>query len=134
MARSGEGGGSRSFFKQPGLARAFGAKLDDFWRIEPQCVSCEALYCVPRLKFEHSRTDAGVPRGHRLLHRDRAARRIDDARKFHQHAVAGRLDDAAVLLGDLRIEELAAQRFEAFERAFLIRVLVQLHHSKTVSW
>jgi methylphosphotriester-DNA--protein-cysteine methyltransferase len=26
--------------------------------------------------------------GHRLLHRDRAAHRIDDARKFPQHAVA----------------------------------------------
>jgi len=24
----------------------------------------------------------------------------DDARKFHQHAVAGGLDDAAVMLGD----------------------------------
>jgi len=30
-----------------------------------------------------------------------------------------------MVLGDLRIEEFAAQRFEAFERAFLIRVLVQ---------
>ena len=29
--------------------------------------------------------------------------------------------DAAMMLGDLRIEELAAQRFEAFEGAFLIR-------------
>ena len=26
-----------------------------------------------------------------------------------------------MVLGDLRIEELAAQRFEAFERAFLVR-------------
>src|SRR5216684_238059 len=30
-------------------------------------------------------------------------------------------DDAAVVLGDFRIEELAAQRFEAFECPFLIR-------------
>ena len=29
--------------------------------------------------------------------------------------------DAALMLGDFRIEELAAQRLEAFERAFLIR-------------
>ncbi len=55
------------------------------------------------------------------LHLDRAAHRIDDAGKLHQQAVAGGLDDAAVMLGDLRIEELAAQRFEAFERAFLVR-------------
>ena len=67
------------------------------------------------------RPDAGVPLRHRLLHLDRAAHRIDDARKFHQHAVAGGLDDPAVVLGDLRIEELAAQRFEAFVRAFLVR-------------
>ena len=30
-------------------------------------------------------------------------------------------DDAAVVLGDFRIEELAAQRLEAFERALLVR-------------
>jgi hypothetical protein len=59
--------------------------------------------------------------GHRLLHRDRAPHRIDDARKFDQHPVAGGLDDAAVVFGDFRIEKLMAQRFEAFERAFLVR-------------
>ena len=67
------------------------------------------------------RPDASVPLGHRLLHRDRAAHRIDDARKFDQHAVAGALDDPAAVLGDLRIDELTAQRFEAFVRAFLVR-------------
>ncbi len=41
------------------------------------------------------RRDAGVPLGHRLLHRDRAAHRIDDAGKLYQQAVAGGLDDAA---------------------------------------
>jgi hypothetical protein len=35
------------------------------------------------------------------------------------------LDDPAVVFGDLRIEELPAQRFEAFVRAFLVRVRVQ---------
>ena len=62
-----------------------------------------------------------VPLGHRLLHRDPAADRIDDARKLHQHAVAGGLDDPAVMLGDFRIEEFPAQRFETFECAFLVR-------------
>jgi hypothetical protein len=56
-----------------------------------------------------------------MLHRDGAARRIDDHGKLHQQAVAGGLDDAAVVLGDLRIDELAAQRFEALERALLVR-------------
>jgi hypothetical protein len=50
-----------------------------------------------------------------------AAHRIDDAREFHQHAVAGGLDDAAMMFTDFRIEELAAQRFEAFESALLVR-------------
>ncbi len=63
----------------------------------------------------------GVPLGHRLLHRDRAAHRIDDAGKLDQHAVAGGLDDAAAVLGDFRIDQLAAQRLEPFERAFLVR-------------
>jgi hypothetical protein len=31
------------------------------------------------------------------------------------------LDDAAATFGNFRIEKLTAQRFEAFERAFLIR-------------
>jgi hypothetical protein len=68
-----------------------------------------------------SRRDTSVALGHRLLHLDRAAHRINDAGKLHEHAVAGGLDDAAVVLGDFRIEELAAQRLEAFERALLIR-------------
>src|SRR5215469_11267324 len=34
--------------------------------------------------------------------------------------VAGGLDDAAMVLGDFRIEELMAQRFEAFEHAILV--------------
>jgi hypothetical protein len=65
--------------------------------------------------------DTRVPPGHCLLHRDRAAHRIDDARKFDQHAVAGGLDDAAVVFGDFRIDEFPAQCLEAFERAFLVR-------------
>ena len=65
--------------------------------------------------------DAGVALGHRLLHLDRAAHRIDDAGKLHQHAIAGGLDDPAPVLGDLRIDQLAAERLEAFEGAFLVR-------------
>ena len=74
-----------------------------------------------RSSMRLSAPTAGVPLRHRLLHRDGAAHCIDDAGKLRQHAVAGGLDDAAVMLGDLRIDELMAQRFEAFVRAFLIR-------------
>jgi hypothetical protein len=47
--------------------------------------------------------------------------RIDDARELSQQPVAGRLDDAAGMLADLRIDELAAMRLEEFVRAFLVR-------------
>ena len=67
------------------------------------------------------RRDTGVPLGHCVLHLDRAARRVNDARELHQKAVGGGLDDASVMLGDFRIDEFAAQRLEAFERAFLVR-------------
>jgi len=76
----------------------------------------------PDAQFDAAvRRDTRIPLGHRLLHRDRAAHRIDDAGKLHQEAVAGGLNDAALVLGDLRIEKLAAQRFEAFKRALLVR-------------
>ncbi len=58
---------------------------------------------------EALRLDTHLALGHCLLHLDRAAHRIDDAGKLHQHTVAGGLDDAAVVSGDLRIEELMAQ-------------------------
>jgi hypothetical protein len=47
---------------------------------------------------------------HRPLHLGGAADRVDDAREFRQHPVAGRLDDAAGMLADLRVDELAAMR------------------------
>ena len=55
------------------------------------------------------------------LHLDRAAHRIDDAGELDQEAVAGVLDDAAAVLGDLRIDQLAQVRLEALVRALLIR-------------
>src|ERR1700674_750832 len=50
-----------------------------------------------------------------------AAHRVDDARKFNQQAVAGGLDDAALVLLDLRIDQLPANRLQAFVRGFLVR-------------
>jgi hypothetical protein len=43
-----------------------------------------------------------------LLHLDRAAHRIDDTGELSEQPVPGRLDDAAMVLCDLRIDELAA--------------------------
>ena len=44
---------------------------------------------------------SGIPLGHARLHLDRAAQGIDDAGKLDQEPVAGGLDDAATMLGDL---------------------------------
>ena len=62
-----------------------------------------------------------------------AAHRIDDAGKLDQQTVAGGLDDAPVVLCDLRIDELAAQRLEAFERAFLVRPQQPQGHRQLVT-
>ena len=62
--------------------------------------------------------DRDVALGHPALHRDRAGDGLDDAREFDQDAVAGRLDDAALVLGDLGIDQFAPQRLvEPFQRA-----------------
>jgi hypothetical protein len=65
--------------------------------------------------------DIGVAVEYRPLDLDRAAHRIDDARKFDQHAVARRLDDAPMMLPDFRVDQLAAMRLQPAEGALLIR-------------
>ena len=60
-------------------------------------------------------------RGHRPLHLNRAAHGVDDAGELDQQAVAGGLDDAAAMLGDLRVDQLAPDRLQPRERAFLVR-------------
>jgi len=52
--------------------------------------------------------NVGIALRHRALQIDRAAYGIDDAGKLGQKAVAGRLDDAPAMLGDLRVREVAA--------------------------
>src|SRR6266699_2301032 len=47
---------------------------------------------------------------HPALHLGGAPHRVDDAGKFREQAVAGGLDDAALVLPDLRIEQLAPDR------------------------
>jgi hypothetical protein len=83
--------------------------LDDVAEIDPHAEFDAAI-----------RRHTGVSLGHRALHFDCAAHRVDDARKLDQQPVAGGLDDAATVLLDLGITQLTTQRFEAFERAFLV--------------
>jgi len=49
-----------------------------------------------------------VPLGHPALHRDRAGDGLNDARELDQDAVTGGLDDAAFVLRDARIDQVAA--------------------------
>src|SRR4029077_10413216 len=53
-----------------------------------------------------------VALGHAALHFNRAAHCIDHAREFHQQAVPGRLDDAAVMFGDLGVYQLPPVGFQ----------------------
>ncbi len=55
------------------------------------------------------RRDFSVLRGDPALELDCAARGIDRAGEFEQHAVAGGLDDAPAMRGDGRIDEVLAQ-------------------------
>ena len=55
------------------------------------------------------------------LHFGGAAHRVDDARKFREQPVAGVLDGAALVLLDLRIDQLTEMRFEPLVRSFLVR-------------
>jgi hypothetical protein len=57
---------------------------------------------------------------YRPSHFDRAARRLHNTRQFRQQAVAGTFfDGTAIVLVDLRIEELAKMRLEPFVRALI---------------
>jgi hypothetical protein len=63
---------------------------------------------------------SGLAVDHRPLQLGGAAHRVDDAREFGQKPVAGGLYDAAGVLADLRVDELAAPRFQALVRALLV--------------
>ncbi len=64
--------------------------------------------------------DTVIAQRHLALQLDRAAHRIDDARKFDQQPVAGGLDDAAAMLGYLGLRQVAAQRRHCRVRALLV--------------
>ena len=64
--------------------------------------------------------DAGVALDHRGLDFDRAAHGVDHAAELDDRAVAGALDDAAVMPA-MRVDQIAAQRPEPRQRAILVR-------------
>src|SRR5271167_1165142 len=72
------------------------------------------------------RRTAIIRRGHVALdeaglHLDRAAHRVDHAVELDDRAVAGALDDAAVMGGDGRVDQIAAQPPEARKGSILVR-------------
>ena len=66
------------------------------------------------------RRQRGVTFGQSHLNFGRASERVDNADKLAEQSVAGALDDAAVVKGDLRIDQFGAERLEPAERTFLV--------------
>ena len=67
------------------------------------------------------RRHAGVALDHRGLHFDRAAHGVDHAAELDEQSVARALDDASVVHGDGRVDQVAAQRPEPRQDAILVR-------------
>jgi len=64
---------------------------------------------------------ASVALDHAVLHLDPAAHRVDYAAELNDAAVAGALDDAAVMSGDGGIDEVATEAPQARQGAILVR-------------
>ena len=67
------------------------------------------------------RRQAGVALDHAVLHFDRAAHGVDHAAELDDRAVAGALDDVAVMHRDDGIDEIAAKGSQAREDKVLVR-------------
>ena len=63
---------------------------------------------------------ARVPLDEAVLDLDRAADRVDHAAEFDDRTVAGALDDAAMMSGYGRVDEIAAQTSQTRERTILV--------------
>jgi hypothetical protein len=63
---------------------------------------------------------ARVTLDHCVLHFDGATHCVDHAAKLDEGAVAGALDDAPIVHGDRRVDEVAAQRPQSGKRAILV--------------
>jgi hypothetical protein len=61
-----------------------------------------------------------VPLHHRSLHLCPTAQRVDHAGELHQQSVTGGLDDAALVRGYLRVDQLPPKCLEAREGPFLV--------------
>ena len=64
--------------------------------------------------------DAGVALDHGVLNFDGAAHGVDDTAELDDRAVAGALDDAPVMHGDGRIDQVAAERPQPRQNPILV--------------
>jgi hypothetical protein len=64
---------------------------------------------------------ARVALDHRILHLDRAANRVNDAAELDDAPIARALHDPAVMNGDGRVDQIAAERAKSRQDAILVR-------------
>ncbi|MBB3134466.1 hypothetical protein FHS26_002196 [Rhizobium pisi] len=67
------------------------------------------------------RLDTGIALDHGRLYFDRATHGIDNAAEFDEASVSGALDDAAIVHGDGRIDQITAQCSQSRQDAVLVR-------------
>ncbi|MFZ0602182.1 MAG: hypothetical protein WAN05_12645 [Roseiarcus sp.] len=65
--------------------------------------------------------DAHVAFDHSVLHFECAAHRVDDAAELGDAAVAGALDDPAMVYGDCGVNEIAAERAQSRQCSIFVR-------------
>ncbi len=65
--------------------------------------------------------DPCVALDHGVLHFECAAHRVDDAAELDDAAIAGALDDAAMMHGDCGIDQIAAQRAQSRQSSIFVR-------------
>ena len=89
------------------------------WMSSPSTITSPRLMAMRN----SSRSSAGAPAfssAFRALDVDRAAQGVDDALELYQDAVAHRLDEAAVMRGDLGLENILEIGLEAGARTLLV--------------
>jgi hypothetical protein len=64
--------------------------------------------------------DLGVALDHRSLDFDGAVHRVDDAAEFNDCAVAGTLDDAAMVHSNGRVDQVASERPQPRQNSVLV--------------
>ena len=89
---------------------------EDVAIVEDHVAEVDAYSIADAARLRH----LGLAVGHRGLDRDGAFDGVDHARELDQQAIAGGLDDMAVVVGDLRVDQLATMRLLAHDRVLFV--------------